>query len=147
MSTPGFYRSFPSQRWSVFFSVSVFVSFVLRRKNHHSGRTQAKALQACCSSWPHRLASSWLPDPHLLKQTWLWVPCVKTGWGFSFHLILCPESLALWLVRIFSLFSTIGKVRLLVYVGGQGNSLGFCDTKSQAALSSPSHASSQGSLP
>lgn len=62
-------------------------------------------------------------------------PLCKSQLSFSFCLVLCAESLALRLVRIFSLVSAIWEFTSLCASGGQSSGLGFWDVKSQIACS------------
>lgn len=100
--------------------VTVFLCLFLlcchKGKKKHRGKTQAQALYACCLNWLQTWVSSWFSQGQpLFRQNLLWAPYVKSRWGFSFCLVLCPESCALWPVIIFSLVSTIWKMHLLGY--------------------------------
>lgn len=85
---------------------------------------QAEVLQAYCWSQPHRLVSSWFSQS---GDCLLWVPYIKTGWGFLSILFLCFEILDLWPVWIFSLVSASQKTEVLTCLWQLLNRLGFRD--------------------
>lgn len=105
---------------------------LVKRKNHRVAcrhRSYKSVAWAGLTDW-------WVHGSHqtgICLGSFAVGPLCKSQLSFSFCLVPCADSLALWLVRIFSLVSAIWEFTSLCVSGGLSSGLGFWDVKSQIA--------------